>query len=293
MIFMSLVSPFCFMLSEVEALPRGNERFYAKRCLIGRGVDMRRTGILGLIFLLILSYAALSADQFERTLGLGGGVFAGMSGIKGDLSFCLPGMLNMDNFYLSIGLAYTDSKNLSPKQEWRKLLPLSLDGIFYLSENAYIGGGLNYPLIVSDNETPDNGSEIFLGAEFKMDPTKRIYAEVGYSIVRMVNKSPFKGASFILGLRHDIATPPIASIRDEVVKVPKEKLKKIKSEMKELEAEMRTVLEKIKTEIKELEIELWRVGKYVDLLGEKIDKVQKAESVKEDLEFRSLRDDEP
>jgi hypothetical protein len=159
---------------------------------------MRKISLV-LVLVLCLSSFAFSAEKSRLSFGAGGGVFAGMYGVGGEMVFGLP---RLDNSYLRLGLAVTDSQNLSD-QDWCRFAPLCIDGIHYVHDNFYLGGGLNFPLVVSDNQAPNWGAELFLGADLESGPGKA-YVEAGYSALRRLGKASFKGTHVMAGYRYGL-----------------------------------------------------------------------------------------
>ena len=168
---------------------------------------MRKIQIFSLLFLFvfILSSASFSAQKTQLAFGMGAGVYAGGYSAQGDLLYRMPKMFGLDDVYLRSGVAYVDTKNLSPAQNWRKFAPLYIDGMKYLADNIYVGAGLNYPLKVSDGETGNVSGQIYLGADLAAGPGK-FYGEAGYSILRIKDNPSFKGLHAMLGYRYDYWT---------------------------------------------------------------------------------------
>ena len=76
-------------------------------------------------------------------------------------------------------------------------------------------------LKVSDDETGELGYEVFLGTDFKVSPRGKIYTEVGYSVLRRLNKDPFAGLHFIAGWRYDLVQVYEVSLVDSDAPVTK------------------------------------------------------------------------
>jgi len=167
---------------------------------------MKRISIFALILMFVIGpcLAVLSAERPERVTGIGAGFFAGMSGISGELLFHVPkARFNTNDLYFRLGIALTDSVNLTPGQSWRRFTPLYMDGIYYFTDDAYFGAGLNVPLKVSDDETGTAGGQLFLGSDLKIDPLGKIYGEVGYSTLNMLGSKSFAGLYLTFGWRSD------------------------------------------------------------------------------------------
>lgn len=139
-------------------------------------------------------------------MGAGGGLFAGMYSIGLDTTFRLP---RLKDAYLKVGLAFADSKNVYPPEEWgknwRNYIPLCIDGIYYFYDNIYVGAGLNYSLRISDDEIPAMGWEAYFGAEVKLGRGK-VFIEAGCAELKRQNKPSFIGGQVIIGHRYDFAT---------------------------------------------------------------------------------------
>ena len=168
---------------------------------------MKCSSVLALVvfFSCSLCPASFSAISSGNVVGLGAGLLAGMSGLSGEMLLHAPqGQFFTDNSFLRVSLALTDSGNLTPSSEWRRFMPLSLDVIYYFTDSGYVGAGLNFPLKVSDGLTGQPGGQYFVGADLKTEYFGRIYSELGYGSLNILNEKSFAGAYFMFGLRYDI-----------------------------------------------------------------------------------------
>jgi len=161
--------------------------------------------VLSMLFVAVAVSFSFPAQRAERMTGIGAGFFAGMSGISGELLFHVPAArFNTNDLYIRIGMAMTDSVNLTPGQSWRRFTPLYADGICYFTDDAYFGAGLNVPLKVSDDETGNMGGQLFLGSDLKIDPLGKMYGELGYSTLNMLGSKSFAGLYLTFGWRCDL-----------------------------------------------------------------------------------------
>jgi hypothetical protein len=166
---------------------------------------MRKIVIFCLVsaFILVLSHQVFSAELTQISAGVGVGAYAGGFAVSGDMLYRMP-VMGMEKLYMKMGAGYVDTKNLTPSQSWRKLAPIQLDGILYLSDIYYIGGGINYPIKVSDGLEPNWGGQFYIGANHRTGDG-RIYADMGYSVLRIKDHPSFKGLHVIAGYRYDYA----------------------------------------------------------------------------------------
>lgn len=195
---------------------------------------MRKMKIFGwlLLVFLVFSSQAFSAEKIQWAVGGSAGMFGGAYAVRGEVLYRLPKMYGIDNIYLRVGLGIADTNNVA-NMAWRKFVPLCVDGIMYLSDNVYVGGGLNYPLKISDGLTANWGAELFLGADMESGPGK-VYLEAGYSALRAQNQASFKGIHALVGYRYDLEKITVA----EVKKVPEVKPPGLTPIMKEIPKKM-------------------------------------------------------
>ena len=174
---------------------------------------MRKIGIFSLVLLLLVfgltsfASAALKTKATQMTqlgVGVGGGLYAGGFTVGGDVLYRMP-LLGFQKTYIRVGVNYVDTKNLTPAQAWRKFAPVFIDGVYYFDDIFYIGGGLNYPLKVSDGKTGNVGGQVYVGANHRTGDG-RLYLDMGYSALRMQNEASFKGMHVVAGYRYDYAT---------------------------------------------------------------------------------------
>jgi len=158
---------------------------------------VKKFGLM-VVFVVFVSCASF-AQRPHIYIGLGGGLFGGMSAAAGEFGFRTG-----DNSYLRIGLPVTDSLNLSPEKDWRRFGLLNIDCIFYFSDDSYFGAGLNYPWKISDKEKPGPGGEIFFGREVYISQRGKIYGEIGYGVASRAVGDPFAGLLLFVGWRYDL-----------------------------------------------------------------------------------------
>ena len=122
---------------------------------------MRKTLIFVglLLFSLGLCSSSFASQVAQLSAGVNGGMFAGMYGLGGDVLIKMP-VMGLDSTYLKLGLAITDSKNLFPAQQWKRFYPLMVDGVMFFNDRFYAGGGINYPLMVSDGSIGNIGDQV-------------------------------------------------------------------------------------------------------------------------------------
>jgi LysM domain-containing protein len=164
-------------------------------------VGMKKT-LIFVALLVFLCSSSFAAQVAQLSAGVNGGMYGGMYGIGGDVLVKMP-VLGLKTTYLKLGLAITDSKNLTPTQQWKKFYPLTVDGVMFFSDRFYAGGGINYPLMVSDNETGNIGGQVYLGAELVKTAMGKVYTEAGYSVFRRNEGASFKGIQAVVGYRYD------------------------------------------------------------------------------------------
>lgn len=249
---------------------------------------MKKSYIIILVVLVsfMLTQALCFADRGERLVSIGGGSFAGAVAIGGEMLFDFPGkMLARNDIYLRLGLTMADNKNLDSLDKWRKYAPLSLDGVYFISETVYAGAGLNYPLKVSDDRNGDLGYQLFVGMDLNMDSRNSLYSELGYGVLRSLNDEATSGLHLIFGWRYDlipakkseveiVAPPP--SVVQPVIATPA-----IDTRSEEME--------RAKTEVRALETELVQVGSYIDSLSEKITAARLSNDLEEVYALKRLK----
>jgi hypothetical protein len=192
-----------------------------------------------------------------------------------------------------MGLAVADSLNMYPAKDWRRFLLLYVDGIMYYSDNAYFGGGLNFPLKVSDDEVGNLGGEVYLGVDLPFYHRSKIYAELGYSIVRRINFERYEGVHFMVGWRYELVPAPSPN-KAAVSEIPSSEPAVSSPEAVAIEvrsASAEAQREKIMSEITELTGELEKAENYVSQLDNKIIKAKNAKATKKVLELKTLKMD--
>ena len=168
---------------------------------------MKRISVIGLIslFLFVSFSGALSIQRAGQVISVGTGLYAGTAGISADTLIKIPrSMFNADDLYFRVGLALTDSQNVTPDQLWRRFAPLYMDVVCYLADDVYFGAGVNIPLRVSDDETGSIGGQLYMGSDLRIDFLGRVYGEAGYSSLNILGKKSFAGLYLTVGWRYDL-----------------------------------------------------------------------------------------
>jgi hypothetical protein len=223
-------------------------------------------------------------ERPKQMIGLGGGFFGGMSGAMSEMD-----LLMSEDLYLRVGIAVTDSLNLSPNKDWRRFAPLCFDAVYYFDRNYYFGGGLNYPLKISDDERPSVGGEAFIGLEFPVYDRHRIYGELGYSVAARAVGESFGGLHFLFGWRYEIipaqkiakAAEPIITMQttpESISVVPAASYPTPDAESAD------------KAEITRLEQELIKVGDYIQELDTKIIMARKQKDPSRVASLKALKE---
>ena len=243
------------------------------------------------VFCLSLPSAA-SAERANQMISIGGGCFGNMTAAGAEILYRRPfNFFDSDNVYGKMGLAVADSLNIYPAKDWRRFLLLYVDGIIYYSDNAYLGGGLNFPLKVSDDEVGNLGGELYLGVDLPIYHRGKIYAELGYSIVRRINFERYEGVHFMVGWRYELVPAPApkkeaaTEIQPAEPAVPSPEAAAIEIRSASAEAQR----EKTMSEIIELKGELEKAENYVSQLDNKIVKAKNGKATKKVLELKTLK----
>jgi hypothetical protein len=243
------------------------------------------------VFCLSLSIAA-SAEMAGQMISIGGGCFGGMTGAAAEILYHRPfNFLDSDKIYGKMGLAVADSLNIYPTKDWRRFLLLYIDGVMYFYGNTYLGGGLNFPIKVSDDEVGNLGGEVYLGMDLPIYHRGKIYAELGYSIVRRLNFERYEGVHFMVGWRYELvpASAPKKEAATEIQPakpaIPSPEAAAIEITPSSAEAQR----EKIMSEMTELTGELEKTENYISQLDKKIVKAKSAKAVKKVLELKTLK----
>lgn len=161
---------------------------------------MKKVFISVLFVVFALSFASFSAQLADTTLNVGAGMFAGMTCVKTEVTFTGSSAgLNVNDLYIRTGLAYVDSQNVTPTKDWRKAVPVYVEGIYYIADKTYAGAGINFPLMVSDKLSGEPGGQVFVGYDFKVDTLGKMFVEAGYSTVNIHNDTCFSGLHLIVG----------------------------------------------------------------------------------------------
>lgn len=185
---------------------------------------MKKTLIFALIALFVfgVSQCGLAAvEKVRSAAGVKGGLYAGTYGIGAEYLFRLPKVSVLKDLYLRASLSITDSQNVTSKR-WHRFLPLSVDGVAYITNNLYAGAGLNFPLYMSDKMKGSLGGQIYVGAETAMWQGK-IFADLGYGYLKTTSsstRSNFDGINFIVGYRQTLGTIIVEEEKPAVVAAP-------------------------------------------------------------------------
>ena len=239
-----------------------------------------KTFSLIVLFVFILSSAAFPAERAWRTIRVGGGYFGGIPAFKAEVN----SLVLTDNLYFNLGVAVADSETLAPSKDSRRFTPLYVDMVFYFADNAYFGAGVNYPMAISDDEKPEMGYEAFLGVDFPISFSLKLFTELGYSELRREGKDPFVGSHVMIGLSVLLSRPgPEKAPAEEF---PVVEVKVAERPTAEVTEEAVTDLEQAKAEINLLEAELKEVEDRLDSLNKKM---IKARAVGDTVKFLELQ----
>jgi len=246
----------------------------------GGWIGMKKVLLVVSLFIFCVSVPMVSSAVERSPLRIGAGAcyIGGTPGVAIDML----SELGVKDLYLRVGLGYTDTKSLSVTEDKdnRKFLPLFVDAVYYLDKNSYIGGGLNFPLKVSDSDVGSFGVDLYLGMENDIGIPAKLISEIGYSSLNRLGKDNFEGLWLMVGLRFDLAPvskapaavtppppPPAPAPAPEVAPVPAPETVK-KTTPEEMMA--------IRAEIAALEAELKKAQDYVTVLDQKIARVTAA-----------------
>ena len=247
--------------------------------------------LAAVVFCLSLSTAA-SAERAKQMISIGGGCFGNMTAAGAEILYRRPfNFFDSDNIYGKMGLAVADSLNMYPAKDWRRFLLLYVDGIMYYSDNAYFGGGLNFPLKVSDDEVGNLGGEVYLGVDLPFYHRSKIYAELGYSIVRRINFERYEGVHFMVGWRYELVPAPSPN-KAAVSEIPSSEPAVSSPEAVAIEvrsASAEAQRKKVTLEIIELKGELEKAENYVSQLDKKIFKAKSDNTANKVLELKTLK----
>jgi len=247
--------------------------------------------LAAVVFCLSLS-TAVSAEKATQMISIGGGCFGNMTAAGAEILYRRPfNFFDSDNVYGKMGLAVADSLNMYPTKDWRRFLLLYVDGIIYYSDNAYLGGGFNFPLKVSDDDVGNLGGELYLGADFPIYHRGKIYTELGLSMVRRINYERYEGIHFIVGWRYELV-PASATKKEAASEIQPAKLVIPSPEPVVTEntpSNNEAEREKLRAEILELTGELGKVENYVSQLDKKIVIAKDGKNSKKVSELKSLK----
>ena len=262
---------------------------------------MKKVLLVLALFLFCVSVPMVSAvERSPLRVGVGACYMGGAPGAAIDMLSDYPqGLLGVKDLYLRIGLGYADTKGLSitEDKDYRKFTPLYIDAVYYLYEDTYIGGGLNYTVKVSDSETGNIGVDLYLGMENNIGIPAKLVSEIGYSSLRRMDKDAFEGLWLMVGLRFDLvpaSTAPAAvtpAPAPEVVPAPAPEVVPVATPETVIKATPEQIAG-IRAEITALESKLVKEQDYVAVLDQKIARVTAAGGGKAKLaELASLRAD--
>ena len=249
----------------------------------------------GLVLVLLSIFSVASAGgSFAgagalQMISVGGGYFGSMAAVEAEMLYLLPkGMfpVNSDT-YLKVGIALADSKNLSPEKDWRRFAALYVDGVLPLTGMVYIGGGLNYPLKVSDGEVGNLGGEAYFGANFYAYDRNNIYAEAGYGVMRRMWYDRFEGFDFIFGWRYELTPAPKEKAGEGKISEPD--VIPIAGAAKD--ESVATLSTKESVSVIKLQDELERVRNYIFLLDNKIVDARKNREASRVLKLRQMKNE--
>jgi hypothetical protein len=130
-----------------------------------------------------------------------GGVLAGTTGIFADMRFPLSYVYGPATTSLRLAGGYAQSEDSG-----RRYVPLLIDGVLnfppghFTGVENYIGAGLNYVLITTGRTPGTIGGEVFYGVDGDGFGGK-IFAELGYGILRTGFSPSHRGLSVLVGYR--------------------------------------------------------------------------------------------
>ena len=141
-----------------------------------------------------------------RTIGISGGMIAGVPAVIGEIRIKRP--FELRAITLKIDLGYASGKDANSIQ--RQHFPLIINGIYHLTPpgtpgvNSYLGLGLNLDLWTTDGTTSKMGSmgaDIFFGLERNAGAGK-MFLEAGYDLLKTGFSPDHQGLGFSVGYRH-------------------------------------------------------------------------------------------
>jgi len=134
-----------------------------------------------------------------------GGVLAGTTGMFAEMRFPLSYVYGPATSALRVAGGYAQSEDAG-----RRYVPLQIDGVLnfppghFTGVENYIGAGLNYVLITTGRTPGTIGGEIFYGVDGDGFGGK-IFAELGYGIIRTGFSPSHRGLSVLVGFRKNWA----------------------------------------------------------------------------------------
>ena len=251
---------------------------------------MKRKTLISLIVFIsvVLFDRSFASTKATQMISVGGGCFGAMNAANADVLYLLPeGILPLSDLYLKAGISLADSRNLAPSKDWLRFAVLYVDGMFYLTDHLYIGGGINYPLKVSDDRMGSLGGEAYIGTSFQFYERNNMFIEGGYSVVSSVGSDPFEGLDLLAGWRFDL-TP--VSEEKGIGPAPIEPVVAAPSTPEPV-AVVPTKESISAAENEKLREELIKVQDYIQLLDKKILDAVKNNNAAKVLELTQLKDD--
>jgi len=139
-------------------------------------------------------------------MGMSAGLSAGMYEVGAETMIKTPNYFRVQDSYLRLGMYLADSKYTLTTQPQLRFLPVSIDGIYYINDNAYFGGGVNYPLKISGGLSGAIGFQLFFGIELDANKNGKFFAESGFSELKPLNADSYRGSYAVFGYRYFITS---------------------------------------------------------------------------------------
>lgn len=155
------------------------------------------------VALVLMISPSFAKENVQLAVDAKAGVMAGAYGVDLGVQYKLP---QMNNVYARLGGGFIDTKNVTGKN-WRRIIPVSLNGIILLPSNFYAGAGLNYPVKVSDGFAGLAGYQVFAGAKYPMGEDS-LFGEAGYQSIRTdsaLDANQFSGLYLVGGYSYTLA----------------------------------------------------------------------------------------
>lgn len=147
--------------------------------------------------------AVVKEPWIKFEIGGMGGVFAAATGIFGEIRLPMALVYGPATSSLRLAGSYAQSENTA-----RRYATLHADGIFNFPPGVitgvenYLGAGLNYVVLTTGRTAGTVGGELFYGIDGKGFGGK-LFAELGYAILRTGFSPSHKGATVLVGYRRD------------------------------------------------------------------------------------------